>query len=153
MATRGRRPFGTSETIKRTWSGFADTEKKFGVTCYAYCLMSNHVHLLVEGSKEPLYKFMQGLQQAYTQDFNRRHNKVGHLFQGRYHAIELLQRTDERIFEVIFFSRSIVKQRFDARTHQLVGRAVLLECRLGFGAQYPINRTWIKTGGFQSLLR
>lgn len=61
--------------------------KKFGVTCYAYCLMPNHVHLLIEGSKEPLSKFMQGLQQAYTQYFNRRHNKVGHLFQGRYHAI------------------------------------------------------------------
>jgi len=61
--------------------------KKFAVTYYAYCLMPNHVHLLVEGSKEPLSKFMQGLQQAYTQYFNRRHNKVGHLFQGRYHAI------------------------------------------------------------------
>jgi putative transposase len=49
--------------------------------------MPNHVHLLVEVSSEPLSKFMQGLQQAYTQYFNRRHNKVGHLFQGRYHAI------------------------------------------------------------------
>jgi len=61
--------------------------KKFGVTVYAYCLMPNHVHLLVEGSNEPLSKFMQGLQQGYTQYFNRHHNKVGHLFQGRYHAI------------------------------------------------------------------
>jgi putative transposase len=45
------------------------------------------VHLLLEVVTEPLSKFMQGLQQAYTQYFNRRHHKVGHLFQGRYHAI------------------------------------------------------------------
>jgi putative transposase len=62
-------------------------QTKFGVKVYAYCLMPNHVHLLVEVSTEPLWKFMQGLQQGYTQYFNLRHKKVGHLFQGRYHAI------------------------------------------------------------------
>ena len=61
--------------------------KQFGVMVYAYCLMSNHVHLLVETGSEPLSKFMQGLQQSYTQYFNRKHHKVGHLFQGRYKAI------------------------------------------------------------------
>jgi putative transposase len=61
--------------------------KKFGVTVYAYCLMSNHVHLLVETGSQPLWRFMQGLQQSYTQYFNRKHHKVGHLFQGRYKAI------------------------------------------------------------------
>ena len=61
--------------------------KRFGVTVYAYCLMSNHVHLLLETGSEPLSKFMQGLQQSYTQYFNRKHHKVGHLFQGRYKAI------------------------------------------------------------------
>src|SRR6266542_4895554 len=61
--------------------------KKFDVTVYAYCLMSNHVHLLVESGSQPLSRFMQGLQQSYTQYFNRRHHKIGHLFQGRYKAI------------------------------------------------------------------
>src|ERR671911_2275812 len=61
--------------------------KRFGVTVYAYCLMSNHVHLLVETGSQPLSRFMQGLQQSYTQYFNRKHKKVGHLFQGRYKAI------------------------------------------------------------------
>lgn len=61
--------------------------KRFGVTVYAYCLMSNHVHLLLETGSDPLSKFMQGLQQSYTQYFNRKHHKVGHLFQGRYKAI------------------------------------------------------------------
>ena len=60
--------------------------KRWGVTVYAYCLMPNHVHLVETGS-EPLSRFMPGLQQSYTQYFNRKHGKVGHLFQGRYKAI------------------------------------------------------------------
>jgi REP-associated tyrosine transposase len=61
--------------------------KRFEVMVYAYCLMPNHVHLLIEAGSQPLSKFMQGLQQSYTQYFNRKHRKVGHLFQGRYKAI------------------------------------------------------------------
>lgn len=57
------------------------------VRLWAYCLMPNHVHLLVETADEPLSAFMQRLQQSYTQYFNRTHRKVGHLFQGRYKAI------------------------------------------------------------------
>lgn len=55
---------------------------------YAYCLMSNHVHLLIEQrGVYPLSKYMQRLQSAYTGFFNRKHHLVGHLFQGRYKAI------------------------------------------------------------------
>lgn len=61
--------------------------QKYNVSLYAYCLMPNHVHLLLESSTEPLSGFMQSLQQSYTQYFNRAHRKVGHLFQGRYKAI------------------------------------------------------------------
>lgn len=57
------------------------------VRLWAYCLMPNHVHLLVETADEPLSGFMQRLQQSYTQYFNRTHRTVGHLFQGRYQAI------------------------------------------------------------------
>lgn len=60
---------------------------QFRVRIYAYCLMPNHVHLLLETGTAPLAKFMQGLQQSYTQYFNRHYRKVGHLFQGRYKAI------------------------------------------------------------------
>ncbi len=55
---------------------------------YAYCLMDNHVHLLIErGADYPLSKYMQRLQGAYTGFFNRKHRKIGHLFQGRYKSI------------------------------------------------------------------
>jgi REP element-mobilizing transposase RayT len=56
-------------------------------TLYAFALMPNHVHLLVETPHAPLSSLMQRLQGRYTQYFNRRHSRVGHLFQGRYKAI------------------------------------------------------------------
>lgn len=58
-----------------------------GVRCYAFVLMANHVHLLVETSSVPLSHTMQSLQFTYTQYYNRRYRKTGHLFQGRYKAI------------------------------------------------------------------
>lgn len=54
---------------------------------YAYVLMSNHVHLLIETKDVPLSKFMQGLNQTYTMHFNRKYRTSGHLFQGRFKAI------------------------------------------------------------------
>ncbi len=65
-----------------------DYLEQHGITIYAYCLMPNHVHVLVEQSTDqPLSRYMQRLQSAYTSYFNRKHKKVGHLFQGRYKAI------------------------------------------------------------------
>ena len=52
----------------------------------AYCLMTNHVHLAIRSGVVPLYRVMAGIQSSYTQWFNRRHDRVGHLFQGRYKA-------------------------------------------------------------------
>ncbi len=72
---------------------------KFGHTIHAYCLMPNHVHLLVESSSEPLAKFMQGLQQSYSQYYNLRHRKTGHVFQGRYKAI--VCEKDEYLLQLI----------------------------------------------------
>jgi REP element-mobilizing transposase RayT len=61
--------------------------KRYRFRLYAYVLMSNHVHLLLQSGRVGLSKIMQGLQFSYTQRYNRRHRKVGHLFQGRYKAI------------------------------------------------------------------
>ena len=67
---------------------------------YAYCLMPNHLHLLMEQAGEyPLSRYMQRLHTAYTQYFNRKHRKVGHLFQGRYKAI--LVNRDAYLLELV----------------------------------------------------
>jgi REP element-mobilizing transposase RayT len=58
-----------------------------GWCCYAYCLMDNHYHLLIETPEANLVVGMRRLNGVYTQAFNRRHRRVGHLFQGRYKAI------------------------------------------------------------------
>lgn len=60
--------------------------KRFGFRLYAFCLMSNHVHLAVERGEVALSRIMLALSSAYAQDFNRRHGRVGHLFHGRYKA-------------------------------------------------------------------
>lgn len=55
--------------------------------CYAYCLMDNHYHLLVETPLGNLSKGMQLLNGIYTQKFNKIHKRVGHIFQGRFKSI------------------------------------------------------------------
>ena len=56
-------------------------------TCHAFCLMTNHYHLVIETPDGNLSKGMRQLNGVYTQASNRRHGRVGHLFQGRYKAI------------------------------------------------------------------
>jgi len=53
---------------------------------YAYVLMVNHVHLLIETPSMSISKIMQRINLTYTQYFNKKYGKVGHLFQGRYKA-------------------------------------------------------------------
>jgi REP element-mobilizing transposase RayT len=55
--------------------------------CHAYCLMGNHIHLLIDTPQPNLSRGMRQLNGVYTQRFNRRHRQVGHLFQGRFQAI------------------------------------------------------------------
>jgi REP element-mobilizing transposase RayT len=57
--------------------------------CLAFCLMENHVHLLVETPSANLAVGMQWLHGLYARTFNERHGLVGHLFQGRYGAVRI----------------------------------------------------------------
>jgi putative transposase len=61
--------------------------QRFSWLCHAYCLMSNHYHLLVETPKPNLPLGMRHLNGVYAQRFNRRHDRYGHLFQARYRSI------------------------------------------------------------------
>ena len=65
----------------------AQAVDRFNWLCHAYCLMSNHYHLLVETVDPTLARGMRHLNGVYTQVFNRRHARSGHLLQGRYKAI------------------------------------------------------------------
>lgn len=61
--------------------------ERFNWLVHAYCLMDNHYHLLIETPDGNLSKGMRQLNGVYTQTSNKHHNKVGHVFQGRYKAI------------------------------------------------------------------
>lgn len=67
-----------------------DYRDRWNIVIHAYVLMPNHAHLLIETPARPLGEFMRGLNTAYTMGFNRRHGRVGHVFQGRYksHLVE-----------------------------------------------------------------
>jgi len=81
---------------------FLDTlfqvSKRYNWICHAYCLMNNHYHLIIETPDGNLSAGMRQLNGVYTQTFNKRHKRVGHLFQGRYKAI-LIQK-DSHLLEV-----------------------------------------------------
>jgi putative transposase len=53
---------------------------------YAYAQMGNHFHLVIETAEATLSRGMQKLNGLYAQGFNRKHRRVGHLFQGRFYA-------------------------------------------------------------------
>mgnify|MGYP006280185603 CR=1 FL=1 len=94
-------PFCLYHVMSRTNSGyiaFKDREDEhtfldylarylnlFEFRLHAFCLLENHFHLLLESGERPaLSKFMHRLLSAYTLYFNKRHERTGHLFQGRY---------------------------------------------------------------------
>jgi putative transposase len=65
----------------------ANVCERYNWVVHAYCLMSNHYHLLVETPDANLSQGMRQLNGVFTQSMNRKHHRVGHLFQGRYKAI------------------------------------------------------------------
>ena len=71
---------------KRFLKTLSEVVKRYYWIVHAYCLMSNHYHLLVETPQGNLSTGMRQLNGVYTQRFNLRHGRVGHLFQGRYKA-------------------------------------------------------------------
>ncbi len=58
--------------------------KSYHITLHNYCLMSNHYHLLIEITSENLSKFMRQLNMNYAIYFNKKYNRAGHLWQGRF---------------------------------------------------------------------
>jgi len=59
-------------------------KKRYRFKLYAYCLMDNHAHLLIEVANILLSKIMQGVQQVFTQYYNRKNRTTGHVFEQRY---------------------------------------------------------------------
>ena len=78
-----------------------DVCRRMRWVCYAYCLMTNHYHLVIETPDANLARGMRQLNGVYTQCFNRHHGHTGHVLQGRYKAI-LVDR-DAYLLELVWY--------------------------------------------------
>ncbi len=81
-----RRLFDEDVERERFVDRLGESVDEYDVRVYLFCLMTNHVHLLVETPRANLSAFMQKLQTAYTVYYNLRHRRAGHLMQGRFGA-------------------------------------------------------------------
>lgn len=90
VTSRGnaRAPIYTDDTDRQRFLVLlADIVQHANWLCHAFCLMDNHYHLVLETPDGNLSTGMRQLNGIYTQQFNQSHQRVGHLFQGRYKAI------------------------------------------------------------------
>jgi REP element-mobilizing transposase RayT len=98
--------------------------------CYAWALMQNHVHLLLRTAKVSISTVMRRLLTGYAQQFNRRHNRHGHLFQNRYKSI--LCEEDSYLLELVRYIHlnpvraGTVKNLKALNSYPLCGHSVLM---------------------------
>jgi REP element-mobilizing transposase RayT len=79
--------FHSSEDHQRFLSMLEAVKEKLPFFLYAYCLMTNHIHLLIERRADGIGRIMHRLLTGYSQYYNRRYRHVGHVLQGRHKAI------------------------------------------------------------------
>ena len=75
------------------------SKREFGVRVIAWCLMGNHVHLLLDDAEDQLSAFMHKLLGGYASYLNAHHGRGGHLFQGRFFSDPI--ESDERLLECV----------------------------------------------------
>src|SRR3970282_642177 len=85
----GRKVFLKDSDFEAFLNGLAAARKRYPFYLYAYVLMSNHFHLLLEVQEAPTARIMQSLLTGYVRRFNAVHSQRGPLFQGGYKAIVL----------------------------------------------------------------
>ncbi len=89
ITARGNRKaeiFLEREDYQKYLTIFEKVQSTHPITLHSYCLMPNHVHLLIETDNLPISLFMKELHARYAIYFNRKYDLVGHVFQGRYGA-------------------------------------------------------------------
>lgn len=83
----GRQPiFADDIDCERFLTVLTGIVVRYHLRCHAHCLMVNHYHLLLETPDANLSRAMRQLNGVYSQAFNRRHERPGHVLEGRFHA-------------------------------------------------------------------
>jgi putative transposase len=83
----GAKIFFTESSRQAFLDILGEVVKRYGWICHAYCLMTNHYHLLIETPNANLSRGMRHLNGVYTQWVNRHMKRTGHIFQGRFKSI------------------------------------------------------------------
>jgi len=90
VTTRGNERkdiFKSDRDRERFLEYLQSASERYGAVVHAYCLMSNHYHLLVQTPQGNLSQIMRHINGAYTTYYNTKRKRFGHLLQGRYKAI------------------------------------------------------------------
>ncbi len=83
----GEKIFFSSQDRNRLCLLIQEGIERFKYRLHAYCLMTNHIHLIIQVGNLPLSKIVQNISFRYTKYINKKKKRIGHLFQGRYKAI------------------------------------------------------------------
>ena len=68
-----------------------EAKEKFEIKVQLYVMMSNHVHIVIQDEKEKMSNFMHKICSTYAMYFNKKYERVGHLFQNRFKSIEVVE--------------------------------------------------------------
>ncbi|MCL4808310.1 MAG: transposase [Thermoanaerobaculia bacterium] len=121
----------------------AEACERHGVRVFAYCLMPNHVHLALQTGAAPVSGFVHELHSRYARYFNRRYDRAGHLFQGRFQG--LLVDRDAYLLEVVrYIHRNPVKARLATRPEEFAWSS--------HSAYLGAAPAWLATGEVLALL-
>ena len=143
VTSRGdrREPIFIDDADRSMWLDvFGQVCGRFDWRCHAWCLMTNHYHLVVETPEPNLSRGMRQLNGVYTQRFNRRYGHLGHVFQGRFKAILV-----ERESYLLELARYVVLNPVRARMVSDAGAWPWSSYAAMTGAQ-PVA-TWLETDG------
>ncbi|MRX72829.1 transposase [Bacillus lacus] len=121
---------------------FLETLAKYkvisGIELYAYCLMDNHVHLLVKETDESVSVFMKKLSSSYVYWYNLKYERCGHLFQGRFNSENV---EDNLYFMTVLryihqnpLKAGVVRSVWDSKwtsAHEYIRKAVIVDIDRG----------------------
>ncbi len=114
--------------------------ERYNWICHAYCLMGNHYHLVIETPDANLCRGMKYLNGVYSQKFNRRHSRFGHVLQGRYKSF-LVQREEQFLENCRYIVLNPVRAKIVRTPSDLNGNGAAT-MQHGEFADAPLSSTW-----------
>lgn len=138
--------FGLDEEKQQFLEAVSKKQKELGFSIYAYCLMNNHVHIVINSQEKDISTIMKGIAIRYASFYNKQHNRIGHVFQDRFksEAIE-----DERYLMAVirYIHNNPVKAKAVIRPEdyvwssyaQFIRKAGSVTCGIDVDVQYILN--------------